>query len=157
MCLYVPCMSWTGSGCGSWVWTGLWPGGLHQFWPVMGSLLGRVTSGLCSLHHCETTSEGLWSQEHREGLSLLLSPGYESPGLRLRDSSVDPSVHWVGPQDKSHYISSHPFALATNDAVLILPFLMLLWWCLLLLLSRVFSRVLRYRIWFSVELSGAHS
>ena len=112
---------------------------------------------LLSLSYYETTSEGLWSQEHREGLSLLLSPGYESPGLRLRDSSVDPSVHWVGPQDKSHYISSHPFALATNDTVLILPCLMLLWWCLLLLLSRVFSRVLRYRIWFSVELSGAHS
>lgn len=109
----------TGWGCGSWVWTGLCPGGLSPFWSVMGPHLGCVTSGLCSLHHSEAHPESLWSQRHREGLSLALSPGLWAP--RAKDQRLNyGSFNVLGVQDNSP-ISSHPSLLATNDAVLKLP------------------------------------
>ena len=114
------CVSGTGWGCGSWVWTGLCPGWLNLLSPLMQSLLSSVTAGLCSPHHYEAHAESLWSQWHREGLSLVLSPGLWDAWTKAQRLNLAPfSV--PGAQDKSHPISSHPFALASNDAVLKLP------------------------------------
>ena len=108
----------TGWDGGSWVWTGLCPGVLSSFSSLTRSPLSSVTSELCSLHYYEAHAESLWSEGHRTSRALSCSQAYEPLGLKIRELTRDPSVCRV---HKSHHISSHPLALASNDAVLKLP------------------------------------
>lgn len=81
LCHCTVCIWWDRMRLWCWVWTGLCPGELSQLLSLVGSLLSCVTSGLCSLHHCEAHAESLCSHGHRMARALSCPQDYEQPRL----------------------------------------------------------------------------